>query len=331
VRALTGRPQPDLVLLNDDDLGYALIRFDERSLNTLKTSIGAFADSLARTICWSAVVDMAAQAELSVPAFVQIVVAGMGSEQSVSVLQLLHAETARLLATIADPAWVREGKQLLAGRAVELLRVAEPGSDHQLAWAQLLGWTAVTPEQVELVAGLLDGSAEIPGLAVDTELRWTLLQRLVATGQASDAEIDAELAVDATDAGRRHAAIARAAIPDIQHKAAAWQQVAESTELGIEESALVARAFNSSEHAGLLAPYAEKYFLQLPAIWAAREDLLRVYLGRMLFPYSAASPALLERIDAFLAEPGRDPALSRVVIEGRDIVQKALRSRALPD
>ena len=39
--------------------------------------------------------DMAAQAELSVPAFVKIVAAGMGREPSVSVLQQLHGVTAQ--------------------------------------------------------------------------------------------------------------------------------------------------------------------------------------------------------------------------------------------
>lgn len=93
---------------------------------------------------------------------------------------------------------------------------------------------------------------------------------------------------------------------------------------------MVARAFNAAEHADLLAPYAEKYFEQLPSICATRADLLRVLLGRELFPYTSASPELLDRIDAFLAESGQDPSVSRVVIEGRDIVEKALRSRALP-
>ena len=37
--------------------------------------------------------DMANQAELSVPAFVKIVAAGMGHEPSVSVLQQLHMFT----------------------------------------------------------------------------------------------------------------------------------------------------------------------------------------------------------------------------------------------
>ena len=330
VPALAGIAQPDLILLNDDDLDYAVIRFDERSLATLTQHIGRFRDGLARTLCWSAVVDMAIQAELSVPAFVEIIAAGMGSEPSVTILQLLHTEVLRLLATTADPAWVPTGKKLLAAEAVRLLRAAEPGSDHQLAWAQLAGATAVTPEQLDLLAGLLDGSTEVPGLAVDTDLRWLLLRRLAATGRAGDAQIDAELVRDSTDAGRRNAAAARAGIPDAQHKAAAWRQVAESTELGLEESAAVVRSFNVPEHAVLLAPYVAKYFEQLPAIWAARADLLRVFLGRGLFPYPAASPELLAQVDAFLAAPGLDPSLSRAVIEGRDIVEKALRSRALP-
>jgi aminopeptidase N len=330
VPALAGIGQPDLILLNDEDLGYAIIRFDDRSLATLTEHIGRFRDGLARTLCWSAVVDMAGQAELSVPAFVRIVAAGMGSEPSVAVLQLVHGETLRLLTTSADPEWVPAGKQLLAAEAIPLLRTAESGSDHQLAWAQLLGATAVTPEQLDLVAGLLAGSTEIPGLAVDTELRWTLLRRLAATGRAGDAEIDAELKQDSTDSGRRNAAAAMASIPDAAHKAAAWRQVAESTELGLEESIAVARAFNSPEHADLLAPYAAKYFEQLPTIWAARADMLRVLLGHGLFPYPSASPELLSQIDAFLASPGLDPSLGRTVIEGRDIVDKALRSRSLP-
>jgi hypothetical protein len=53
-------------------------------------------------------------------------------------------------------------------------------------------------------------------------------------------------------------------------------------------------------------------------------------LGQMLFPYPAASPELVERIGAFLAAEERDPALARVVIECRDMVERALRSRALP-
>ena len=38
---LTGERRPDLILLNDDDLSFAIIRFDARSLTTLTESVGA--------------------------------------------------------------------------------------------------------------------------------------------------------------------------------------------------------------------------------------------------------------------------------------------------
>jgi aminopeptidase N len=327
---LIGRLQPDLILLNDDDLTYALVRFDHRSLATLTESIGQFTDSLARTVCWSAALDMVQQAELSVPAFIRMMVAGMGEEPTIAVLQTLHMTAARLMSVTADPKWLPEGKEQLASAAMPLLLAAEPGSDHQLAWAELLAWTAITPEQLDLLAGLLDGSAEVPGLAVDTELRWALLRRLAATGRAGDAEIDAELERDATDAGRRHAASSRAAIPDAEHKDAAWRLLAESEELGHEGVTAVAGSFGQPEHAELLAPYAQAYFQVLPELWSSRGDHMKRVLGDALFPYFAASPELLRLIDEFLDQPDRDPAMVRLLIERRDAVERALRSRDLP-
>jgi aminopeptidase N len=330
VPELAGVAQPDLILLNDDDLTYAIVRFDDRSLATLIESAGGFADSLARTVSWSAVLDMVQQAQLPVPAFVKILASGMGAEPVVSVLQILHMTASRLMAVNADPAWLPEGKAQLATAALELLRSAEPGSDHQLAWAQLLSWTAVTPGQLDFVAGLLAGTEVVPGLAVDTDLRWALLRRLAGTGRAADAQIDAELAGDATDAGRRYAAASRASIPDADHKDAAWLLLTQSMELGHEGVMAVASGFGQPEHAALLAPYVDAYFAVLPEIWENRGDHIKRLLAEGLFPYWAASPELLRQVDNFLAAEQLDPALIRVLIERRDIVERALRSRALP-
>jgi aminopeptidase N len=335
VAELAGLRRPDLILLNDDDLGYVLIRFDPRSLATLTSSIGAFADSLARTVCWSAVIDMAQRAELSLPAFTAMLCSGMGAERSVSLLQTLQQVAAQVIARFADPQWVPQGKQRLAVAAEELLRAAEPGSDHQLAWAQLLSWTATTPGQLDLLAGLVDGSIVLPGLVVDTELRWALLQRLCSAGRASDAQIDAETEADPTDAGRRHAAACRAAVPDAAHKAAAWALLAGRPDPGLETLAEVAAAFIQPEHAHLLGPYADRYFEALPDIWASNDEggagSFRLAFGHLLFPYPLASPELLARIDAFLGVADRDQDMARVVTEGRDVVERALRSRALPN
>jgi aminopeptidase N len=330
VPGLTGLAQPDLILLNDDDLGYAIIRFDDRSLATLAESIGDFADPLARTVSWSAALDMVQRAELSVPAFVRILVGGMSKEPAVSVLQILHMTAARLMAVTADPRWLPAGKQQLADAALDLLQAAEPGSDHQLAWMQLLGWTAATPAQLDFLAGILAGNVVADGLAVDTELRWTLLRRLAAMGRADDTAIESELERDPTDAGRRHAAASRASIPDAAHKEAAWQLMVQSQELGHEGVQQVAAGFGQPEHADLLAPYVDAYFEALPEIWETRGDHLRRLLGDGLFPSWAASAELLQRVDDFLAAEARDPSMVRVLVERRDIIERALRSRALP-
>ena len=163
---------------------------------------------------------------------------------------------------------------------------------------------------------------------MDAELRWSLLQRLAATGRAGDAGIDAELARDPTDAGRRSAAACRAAIPDAEHKEAAWQLLT-SGRLGPESLSAVARGFTQPEQAALLVPYAGRYLAELERIWATHDGHMRVRLGELLFPYPVASPDLLARIDEFLARP-RDPGLVRILTDHRDTVQRVLRSRALP-
>jgi aminopeptidase N len=92
----------------------------------------------------------------------------------------------------------------------------------------------------------------------------------------------------------------------------------------------VSAAFANPEHAELLAPYAEAYFQALPDIWASRGDHLKRVIADCLFPQYAASPDLIRRIDAFLAEEDRDPALVRLLVERKDIVRRALASRELP-
>jgi aminopeptidase N len=330
VPELTGTVQPDLIVLNDDDTGYVIVRFDLRSLRTVTDSIGEVTDPLARAVCWNTVIDMARQAELPIPVFAATLAHGIHRESSLTVLQALLAQAEQILTQLADPRRAAAGKLRLAEAAVRLLGSAEPASDHQLAWAQLLGWTATTADQLGLIAGLLDGRAEVPGLLVDTELRWSLLLRLAATGRADDTRIDAELAKDPTDAGLRHAAACRAAIPDAAHKEAAWELLT-SDHLGPETLRAIARGFTQSEQADLLVPYSGRYLAEIERSWVARSGHLRVMLGDLLFPYPAASPELLTQIDEFLAAASPDPALVRVLIERRDTVQRALRSRALPD
>ncbi len=328
VAGLVGRRQPALVLVNDDDLTFAKIRLDEASLATLVEHVGDFADSLPRALCWAAAWDMTRDAEMAARDYVSLVLRGIAGETDIGVVQSLLRQAQSAVTLFADPTWAPTGRAALASAALEQLRAAAPGSDHQLAWARSLGSLAATDEALDLLAGLLDGSAEVPGLAIDAELRWLLLHRLVVMGRVGDDAIEAEVATDPTAAGQRHAAACRAARPTAEAKAQAWASVVDSDDLPNAVQAAVISGFGSAEQVALLEPWVEPYFANLDRLWADRTNEMAQNLVVGLYPTLLVSPAVVERTDSYLAEGTAPQALVRLLREGRDGVVRALRARA---
>ncbi len=328
VPGLVGRAQPDLVLVNDDDLTYAKIRLDERSLATLVQHVGDFADPLPRTLCWSAAWDMTRDAEMPARDYVATVLAGIGGESDIGVVQSLLRQVQAAITQFADPAWAPTGRAQLAEAALQAVHAAEPGSDFQLAWMRTLGSVARSDEQLALLGGLLDGSAEVPGLAVDTDLRWHLLSRLVSVGAADDAAIAAELERDPTSAGERHAATARALRPTPEAKADAWRLAVDDESLPNAVHGAVIAGFASPEQLELLEPYVEKYFASVGRVWEQRAGEFAQNVAVGLYPALLVSPDVVERTDSYLASGDVPPALARLLLEGRDGVARALRARA---
>ena len=81
--------QPDLLLLNDDDLTFAKIRLDPRSLETVTTSIGAIREPLPRASCWAAAWDMTRDAEMRARDYLRLVLGGVRAEPEIGVVQSL--------------------------------------------------------------------------------------------------------------------------------------------------------------------------------------------------------------------------------------------------
>jgi aminopeptidase N len=326
VPEMIGVDQPDLTLVNDDDLTYAKIRLDERSLATLIERIGEFTESLPRALAWSAAWDMTRDAEWAARDFVRLVLGGIGAESRISVVQALHRQVRAALGSYADPAWAPIGWGLLADAADAAMRAAEPGSDHQLAWARMLAAAARADPHVTTVAALLDGSQAVDGLVVDTELRWALLHSLVAVGAAGDAEIAAEEARDATAAGQRHAAAARALRPTAEAKAEAWRLATEDDSLPNAINEAIIRGFAHPAQEDLLAPYVDRYFEVIADVWSRRTSETAQNVVEGLYP-SIVSAEVIEAADAWLADGSHPPALRRLVVEGRDTTRRALRAR----
>ena len=326
VPELVGVAQPDLLLVNDDDLTYGKVRLDERSLATVVERVAAIDDPLPRALCWGAAWDMTRDGEMAARNYVTLALAGISAESEIGVVQSIQAKVRSALDRFADPAWAEKGWTRFAELSAAGMRAAAPGSDHQLAWARAFAGAARSAEHVAELRGLLDGTVEVPGLAVDAELRWTLLQGLVALGAAGDAEIDAELERDPTASGQRRAATARALRPTAEAKAEAWRKATEDDELPNAINEAIIGGFHHPAQHELTAPYVRAYFEVVPAVWERRTSEIAQNVVVGLFP-DAIAQSTVDAADAFLAADDVPAPLRRLVSEGRDDVLRALRAR----
>ncbi|MFE0643856.1 aminopeptidase N [Streptomyces sp. NPDC058877] len=328
VEQLVGKIRPAVVLLNDDDLSYAKVRLDEVSLTNVTAHLGDFAESLPRALCWASAWDMTRDGELATRDYLDLVLSGIAKESDIGVVQSLQGQVKAALELYAAPEWRATGLARWGAFAQEQLRASEAGSDHQLAWARAFAATAREDAELDLLAGLLDGSEVIKGLAVDAELRWAFVQRLAATGRFDEAEIAAELERDRTAAGERHAATARAARPTEAAKAEAWTAVVEEDKLANAVQEAVIGGFVQADQRELIAPYTARYFASIKGVSETRshEIVQQIVVG--LYPTLQVSQETLDATDAWIAEHDPVPALRRLVTECRAGVERALKARA---
>jgi aminopeptidase N len=328
VTALVGKERSDLVLVNDDDLAYAKIRLDESSLHTLVEHIGAFRDSLPRALCWSAAWDMTRDAEMAAGDFVDLVIAGIQEDTEIQTVQTLLRLGRSAIDPLGDPAKIAERTNRLATKAYDLMLSATPGGDIQLAAARTLAANATSEEHLGVLRGLLAGDRSVDGLAIDAELRWLLLGRLVVLGHAGDREIDNEHDGDNTAAGRRHALRLRAARPTAEAKEEAWQLAVFDVDLPNAEQAAVVAGFQQSEHRALLAPYRDRYFDVVAQAWEQRTSEMAQQIAVGLYPVHLVEQQTVDRTDDYLRTAQPPPALRRLVAENRDAVARSLRAQA---
>jgi aminopeptidase N len=328
VPELVGVAQPELLLLNDDDLTFAKIRLDERSARAAAERHGDVQGTLARALLWGASWDMTRDAEMPTRDYVALALSGIPGEESIGVVQQSLRQVKAAIDQYADPSWRTAGLTHLANALDGWMREAEPGSDRQLAFARAFTSMAVTPQHLDTVAGLLDGSLLVDGLTIDADLRWGLLQRLAAAGRADNARIEAELDRDDTATGRRQAALARAAQPTADAKQSAWAAVIDNDDLPNAMLGATIGGFMQADQVDLLRPYVDRYFTVARTVWSDRttETAQDILMG--LFPVYVIDPSTVAAADAFLADASLPAPVLRLVSEGRDSVERALRARA---
>jgi aminopeptidase N len=313
----------DLRLLNHGDWTFAKIRFDDRSLATVIGHLRELDDPLARALAWAGLWDAARDAELPAQTYVDAVLVNASTEADPAVIDALLSR-----ARTAAAVWAADDG--LLARLADLCRTeleqAAPGSDLQLRWCR--AWVSATRDAAALHR-LREGEDALPGLAVDTELRWHVVRRLAVLGALTDDDIAAELRGDATSAGERHADWARAARPDAAAKETSWASATKDASLSNYQTEAVAGGFWQVDQSELCRPYVERYFDEIAAVWAVRTPQVAESLARLLYPALVVDPAVLDRTTAFLADETLPAGLRRIVLERADELRRAVAARAL--
>ncbi len=316
----------DLWLVNDGDLAYAKVRLDEASLQVAMEHLRDIDDPLARTLVWGAAWDMVRDAELPSRRFHELVLANLTGEDQSSVIRTLLGQLDAVTGRYADPEdRVRRG-EATADALWSLAQGARGGSDAQLQFVEAFARHAVSAAHQRVLEGLLDGSVVLEARRIDTDLRWKLVIALASLGAIDEAGIDAVLADDDTQSGRKSALTARAALPTPDAKAEAWRRTVEEDVLPNESVTAVVQGFWRVHDDTLVRIYTGPYFTMLDDVWDARSNEIANRLIQGYFPSSFPHEDVVERADAWLAEHEDAPlGLRRPIVEGRDGVARALR------
>ncbi|MFS0002504.1 aminopeptidase N [Corynebacterium striatum] len=316
---LVGRKEQDIdfLLPNDDDLTYALIELDSKSLDFMVENIDKFADPMARTLCWSAAWEMTRGGTMRARDFVALVARGAAAETELAVLERIVQQAASAQSNYADPAWAKEST-LLADALLEGTKDSDP--ERSIVFAQALAKIRLTDGTRAFLQDVLESSD-------DEGLRWYAIAALAADGALGDVSsaVDAQLARDNSATGYQAAVRARAAVNTADNKRAVWDEIV-AGELTNREltSKLEGLTYPGSDE---LLPTSE-FFDVAEKVWSSQSSEIGLTSVTGLFPSWAISQETLDEADEFLK---RDLAggLRRSVTEQRDRMARALRNRAV--
>lgn len=328
----SGIARPDLILINDGDLAYAKVRLDDESLAFAIENINAFADRLPRTLALFSAWDMTRDGEMAASDYVALVLRALETEDHGTVLRSLLGQLATATNLYSAPEKRAALQTAVGDKLAELVTTAEPGSDRQFQIAMSAVSLAHTPEQIDAVAGWLDGINVPEGLDIDANFRWVIITRLAADGRLDAAAIDAERDErDNTASGAANAARARASIADADAKEAAWADI---TGGKVPNSIQRAGAYGfTGGDAELLIPFIDRYFDSLESQWADRTVEIASNFIAGVFPTKLTGRTdlgvdIVARGEAWLDEKkDAAPALRRLFSEALAGAQRAAKAQ----
>ncbi|MTD91613.1 aminopeptidase N [Corynebacterium hiratae] len=321
----SGLQAPALLLLNDGDHTYAKVRFDETSLETIRTRLSDVPDELSRAVIWTSLWNLTRDGEWPVRSYLDTVLKHAPAESNPTLLTTAFANAAYAINHFVGEEAREEIRADYAERLWEVLQQAPAGSDAQLTVARAaIQALAATPAEsgTQRLRALYDGSLD--GLALDPDIRWAILRALAARDAVSAEELEAEKERDNTLTGAAAYLGASHAFPSAELKREVFDLVRTPGKYSNAEVDSLLAAFNAPRSAHLTEAFAQEYFDSLSQLWEEHPIEIANRLVRGLYPDLAMADAATSE---FLATE-RPRALRRVLLECQDALRRAQRVRA---
>jgi aminopeptidase N len=297
----------------------------------MRSVLPGIADARSRVAVWNALQLAVADAEVDPAEALDIVIGALPAETESRVLDRIGRWAHRTVAgTYLSGATRPDALARIAGAMLDLSAASAPGSGRQLAAARVA--IAATVDSA-LLRGCLEEEGTPDGLEVDTELRWTLLERLAPLGDLSAEEIDAAAAADHSSAGAVHAARCRASRPDADAKADAWAAMLHDPDAPNYELYALADGFWDPAQRELTEPYVERYFAEIAGTAAIRSGWVVDRMATLAYPWPMVEAHTAAATRDLLTDQSLHSGIRRSVIDVGDDLDRALavRARFAPD
>jgi aminopeptidase N len=322
---IAGTAEPAVLVPNAGDLTWARVRLGDGTLGALPTQLARVPDAQARAVVWSALIDGVHVAEVSPATFLDVFASTWTFETNASILTRMALYAEHRIVPYFVPRDAQAGALArLARSGRDLLGRAEEGSTRSLAAARLL---AGTSDDETLLRAWAEGSGLPHGLEDDGDFRWIVVRNLAARGLIDAEAVDSYRARDDTLQGSLNALMCRAALPDPEAKAWAWDQLTGDHGRSNYEMVHLARGLWMSPDDRLVADYVPRYFTDVPAMsgWVGEDALSRVVLAAFPKVFTEETEVLSARA---LRRDDLTPAVRRSLVDADSDLREALASRA---
>ncbi|MFC4499118.1 MULTISPECIES: aminopeptidase N [Streptomyces] len=320
--------RPALLLLNDHDLTYAKIRFDDRSFQGVTDGLSGLPAPLTRAVVWNALRDAVRDGQLAPTAYLDTARTHLPHETDLALVQGVLAFAGTQVADrYVTPQQRPAALATLTSLCRDLIRRTEDGDRPSLRLIAVRHFIRVAAQPDTIAAWLADGT--VPGgPELDPDLRWRVLARLAVLGATDETAIAAELARDPSATGREGAARCRAALPDPEAKRAAWAAMFDSDDLSNYLFTATAQGFWQPEQADLVREYVPRYYQDAVAVAARRGPAIALAAGQFGFPADAVDPETLRLGETCLNDADPAPSLRRKLTDQLDDLTRALNVRS---